>query len=111
MVKRVAVAVVRRVAEDADVAVFVEPAKLAIVGDVAPDKVLALRVPGAAFGPAISGAEALDGRVADLVFIETLIERNDVGIGIAFRLRAGAVIVAQRGRRKAGSCRSSEKSA
>ena len=64
-VEGVAVAVAGGIAEEADVAVFLEPAQLHVVGDVAPEEIAADAVPGRALGPQHSGVEPLDGRVAD----------------------------------------------
>src|SRR6185369_16501592 len=50
-VEGVAVALGRRLANDADPAVVVEPAELPIVGGVAPDQVTADGAPGGALGP------------------------------------------------------------
>ena len=90
-VEGVAVAVARGLAERADVAVFVEPAELAVVGNVAPEEVLADAAPGGAFGPEHAGVEALDRRVADLVLREALVQYDDVGIGVAGRGLAGPI--------------------
>jgi hypothetical protein len=74
-VEGVAVAVVRRAAEDADAAVVLDPAQLAIVGDVAPHEIAALRVPRRSFRPQRAGPQALDGRVGLPQRIEARIRR------------------------------------
>src|SRR5207302_412175 len=50
-IERVAVAVVRRSAEDAHAIVVFEPAQLAVVRDVAPDEISPLAAPGGTFRP------------------------------------------------------------
>ena len=85
-VERVAVAVAAGIAEHADVAVLLEQAHLAVVRNVAPDKVTANAVPGATLSPQRSSPELLNRCVADLVFGEPLVEHDDVGIGIAHRI-------------------------
>src|SRR5579863_9737078 len=65
IVEGVAVAVIRWVAEDADLAVFFGPAQLAVVGDVTPDEIAADAVPCGAFGPEGSCEEALHRSVGD----------------------------------------------
>ena len=91
VVEGVAVAVVGGLRNSADVAVLLEPAHLAVVGDVAPDQVLADAVPGRPFGPERAGVEALDRRVADLVFGEALVEHDDVRVGIAHGILAAPI--------------------
>jgi hypothetical protein len=54
-VERIAIAVVRRIPEDADATVVLRPAHLAIVRDVAPNEVAPLRAPGRALGPQETG--------------------------------------------------------
>jgi hypothetical protein len=58
---------------------------LQVVRDVAENQIPADTVPGAALGPegVRAGVEPLNRRVADLVFVEARVERNEVGIGIA----------------------------
>ena len=51
MIERVAVAVARRLAEDGDTAVILEPSHLPVVRDVAPDQILPLAVPGRSLAP------------------------------------------------------------
>src|SRR5262245_43457868 len=51
VVERVAVGEAGGFAIDADVAVFFEPAELAVVGDIAPDEKFAGAAPGGTFGP------------------------------------------------------------
>src|SRR4029453_7225682 len=82
-IEGVAVGVAGGAAHHAGVAVVFKPAELNIVGDVGPDEVLADAVPGGALGPEHAGVEASDGRVADLDLVETRIEDDDVGIGVA----------------------------
>src|SRR5262249_40994272 len=100
-----------RLAKDADVAVLVEPAHLAVVGDVAPNEGAALCVPGAAFGPAKAGGQSLDGAVADLVFLESLVEHGDVRVRVAVWRCAWAVAVSVGGGRYPGRSRGCQKRA
>ena len=54
-VERIAVAVVRGRAEHAHVTVVLQPSHLPVVGNVAPDEITALRVPGRPLRPQRSG--------------------------------------------------------
>src|ERR1019366_5747056 len=90
-IESVPVAVFRRCAESAGVAVLLQPAHLAVVGDVAPDQVAASGAPGGTLGPPRAGPQTLDGGAADRVFPEPLVERDDVGVGIADGLLAAPI--------------------
>src|SRR5262249_37885874 len=79
-IEAVAIAVVRRAAEDADAAIVLEPAQLPIVGDVAPYQIAALRVPGWPFHPERAGPQPLDGGVGLAQPVEARIDGDDVGI-------------------------------
>src|SRR5882724_4572632 len=59
-VERIPVAVVRRRAEHADVAVVLDPPELPVVRDIAPHQVPALRVPRRPFRPERAGPQPLD---------------------------------------------------
>src|SRR5205814_5899460 len=56
--------------------------------------------PGGAFGPQHAGVEAADGGVADLVFVEALVQRDDVAVRVAGRRGGGAVVVGEGGGRR-----------
>ena len=104
-VEGVAVAVVGRRAEDADAAVVLDPAQLAIVGDVAPHEIAALRVPRRPFRPQRAGPQALDGRVGLAQRIEGRIDGDDVGIGevdVGWRVRAEVARRCRDGGRRRG---------
>src|SRR2546425_1804643 len=73
---------VRGLAEDAHVTVFVEQPHLTIIGNVAPNEVTAAAIPGAALGPQRSRPESLNGRVANFVFGEAGIKHHDVRIRV-----------------------------
>ena len=90
MIERVAVAVVRRLAEHGDASVVLDVAELAVVRDVAPDEIASLRAPRRAFVPHAAGEQPLDRRVVRRGAREGRIDRDDVGIGIG---RRGARIV------------------
>ena len=95
-IEGVAVAFVGRLVELlGDVAVIVEIAKLAVGGNVAPDQILALRVPGRSFGPQAAGIEPLDRGVADLGLEALVVDHDDVGVGIALRLGVAAEVAGQ----------------
>jgi hypothetical protein len=79
-VEGVAVAVVGRHAEDADVAVVFRPSHLTIVGNVAPHEIAALRVPGRAFRPERAGEQPLDRGVRLGNAHEAWVDGDDVGI-------------------------------
>src|SRR5205823_6090243 len=70
---------------------------LPIIGDVAPQEITALRVPGRAFGPQQSGMEALDRRVGLSEIIERRIDRDDIGIPEIGGRRAARAEIARRG--------------
>ena len=93
IVERVAVAVAAGFAENGHAVVVLDPAQLQVVRDVAENKIPADTVPGAALGPkgVRAGVEPLNRRVADLVFVEARVERNEVGIGIARRVFASPI--------------------
>ena len=78
----VAVAVVGGIAERCDFAGVSVPAEDAIVGNVAPQKIVAVAEPDRAFGPARAGVEAFDGSVALNIFCEARVDDFDRGIGI-----------------------------
>ena len=80
-VERVAVAVVRRHAEHRDLAVVFQPAKLTVIGDVAPDEIAALGVPGRPLRPQRACPQACDRAVRLRVTVEQRIHREHVGIG------------------------------
>jgi hypothetical protein len=84
-IEGIAVAVARRVAEDADLTVILQAAQLDVVGDVAPQQEAPHPVPGRPFQPQSAGPQALDGRVADPVLIKGRGDRDDVGVGIVHR--------------------------
>ena len=109
IVEGIAVGIIRRLTEDADVAVLLEPAQLAVVGDVAPEQVAPDSVPSRAFGPQHVRVvvETLDRGVAELG-LETLVERDDVWIGITGRHAAGPIALGcarQRRQRRHGQRR------
>ena len=87
-IERIAVAEIGWLAEDVDMAIFFDPSHLAVIGNVAPYEVVAGSVPGWPFGPAISCRDTFDGCRADPIFIEFLFQRNDIGIGVSYRLTA-----------------------
>ena len=81
-VAEVAVAVVRRAAENADLAGVLQPTEHSIVGDVAEKKIAAIGKPDRTFRPARAGVQAFDRGVANFVFCEARINDFDGGIGI-----------------------------
>src|SRR5213594_3487988 len=70
-IKGIPVAVSRRVAEYAHMAVVIDPAELDVIGDVTPDQVSSNGAPGRAFRPQRAGVQTLNRRVADFVFLES----------------------------------------
>src|SRR4051812_15979889 len=90
-IERVAIRVAGGVAEDGDAAIVFDPAHLDVVGDIAPDHVTSDAVPRGALGPLSAGVKTLDGGVADHVAAETIIERDDIGVGILDGNLAGPV--------------------
>src|SRR3954468_264539 len=98
-VERVAVRFVRWLVKlFGDVAVVVEIAELAVGRDIAPDQVLALGVPGRAFGPEAAGVEPLDRGIADLGLEALLVDDDDIWVGIALWLGAAAEVAGIRRR-------------
>ena len=87
VIECVAVAVARRLAEHGDAAVVFDPAHLPVVGNVAPDQILALAVPRRPLAPHAACPQPLNRRVADAQRIERRIVRDDVGIRIRDGLR------------------------
>src|SRR5260370_182039 len=78
--KSVAVGVSGWFAERADMALLSQQGELAVGGDVPPPQIAATAAPGGPFRPKASGIESLDGRVADLVFGEALVEDEDIRV-------------------------------
>ena len=66
-------------------AVVSEPAHLPVIGDVAPDQVLPGAVPRRPLRPAEPGRDPLDGGIIVAIFGETLVDGNDIRVGVAFR--------------------------
>ena len=86
-VERVAVGIARGVAERADVPVLFQVPHLDVVGNVAPEQVATHAIPRRALGPehVLAVVNAADGRVAELVLLEAVVDHDDVGIGVADR--------------------------
>jgi hypothetical protein len=86
-IEGVSVAVSARVTKGADMAVFIKPSKLHVVGNVAPDEVFAYGVPCRSLGPQHVGmsVETLYGSVAQFVFVEALVVYDDVRIRVSRR--------------------------
>ena len=106
-VERVAVAVVRRRAEHTHVTVVLQPSHLPVVGNVAPDEITALRIPGRPLRPQRTGPQSLDWRVGLPQAIEARIDGEDVRIReIDVRRSVGTKIARRAGdraRRRGGS--------
>ena len=79
-VKRVAVGIVGRRAEDTDPTVVLRPSHLPIVRDVAPHQITALSAPGRTFGPQHPRIEAFDLGVGLREVVKRRIDRDDIGI-------------------------------
>ena len=95
-VERVAVGVVGRRAEHADMTVVLRPSHLPVVGNVAPQEIAALRAPGRTFGPQHAGIETLDRGVGLGDVVERRIDRDDVGIPEIGGRRAARAEIARR---------------
>src|SRR5262249_44258926 len=85
-VERIAVAVAGRIAEGRNVAILFDPAHLHVVGNVAPYQVATDAVPRRTLGPQGSKMEASDDGVVDDIPPETLVESDNVRIGILDRV-------------------------
>src|SRR6516164_3944036 len=81
-VSRIAIAVIRRTTEHADFPCFLDPPQHAVVGDIAPQEESSVSEPDGAFGPATAGVQPLDGRIRQLVLLETGIDDFYRRIGI-----------------------------
>ena len=101
-VERVAVAVVRRRAEHADVPVVLDPAHLAVVRDVAPHQVAALGAPRRPFRPERAGPQPLDRRVRLPETVEHGLDREHVRVGEVGGGRAARAEVPRRRGDRAG---------
>src|SRR6478752_3695498 len=91
MVERVAVTIAGRLVKRADVPIFFQPPKLAIIRNVAPDKIQSDGIPCRAFRPQSTGVKALYGCVSDSVLFEAFIESDYVRIGVPHRIVAAPV--------------------
>src|SRR6476660_1139845 len=81
-IERVSVAVVGRVAKNANVAIIRDPPVLNIVRNITPNQVTTDAAPGWTFRPHRSGEQPLYGSITDPVFGEPLVQNNYVRIGI-----------------------------
>ena len=88
-IERIPVAVSRRLPKHGHAPVVFNPAHLSVVGNVAPHEIAALAAPCRALAPQSSSPQPLDRRIAEPQRIERGIDRDDVGIGVGHRLRAG----------------------
>ena len=95
-IERIAVAVVRRCAEDGDAAVVLDPAQLTIVRNVAPHKIFAFGTPRRALGPQSTGPQALNRRIGLAQTIERGLDCQNVGVGEVRCRRATRAEVARR---------------
>src|SRR6266498_14355 len=105
-IERVAVTVPRGLAEDADVPIIVQPAELVIVGDVAPQQIPSLRVPGGSLRPQdglaidIAVPQAGNRRVALGDIAKGWVDGQNVRIAEVHRWRSEVARRASRGRRR-----------
>jgi hypothetical protein len=88
-----------------DMAVIVEVTKLTVVGNVAPDEILANRVPGRTFSPQTPRKQALDRGVADLGLEALFVDHDNIRIRVALWFGAGPVIAGECFRRGDRGCR------
>src|SRR5579883_1050765 len=104
-VERAAVGVIRGLAKDADVAIFVQPAELPIVGNITPDQVTSGGIPGAALGPGGAGPEPLDTGVNQFISVKPLVQDDDSAVRVPLQVSAWRFLVRFRGKRsKSGAC-------
>ena len=94
-VKGVAIAVASGLVDRRDFAVILEPTMLHVVRNIAPHEILPPTAPRRPFSPIHARVQPLDGRGANLVFLECLIERDDIRLGITHRRGTGAEITRQ----------------
>ena len=88
IVKGVAVTVLRGKSKPArHMIIFLQPAELLVVGDIAPHEIAANLIPGRTFRPECAAIEPLDRRVPELVLVEPLVQRDDIRVRVACRLR------------------------
>ena len=81
-IAEIAVAVVRRAAENAHLARIFQPPQDAIVGDVAEQEISPVSKPNRPFGPARARVQALDCGIRDSIFSEARIDNFHSGIRI-----------------------------
>ena len=86
-IERIAVAVVRRLAERRHPPVVPKQSILRVAYDVAENQILALARPGRSFRPGEACREAMGSGITDAQSIEGRIDDDDVGVGIDVRRR------------------------
>ena len=91
-IERVAIAVVRRHAEYADLTVLLEPAQLAVIGDIAPDKIAPDAVPCGTLGPERTRVEPLDGGFDPSLGIERRARRAAIEEDVVLDLQAAHLV-------------------
>ena len=105
VIEGVAIRVTDGLAKNTYMIVFVEVTELAIIGDIAPEEVVAYAIPGGAFSPKAASCKALDGGVTYFQFIEAFIEGDDIRIWVTDWVCAGGE-VAFHGLRQCHGCNS-----
>ena len=81
-IKRAAIGVVGRTTEDADVAIFLEPAHLHVARNITENEVAPAAIPCGPFGPEQPSIKPLDGCAPDFVFGEPFVQNDDVWIRV-----------------------------
>ena len=82
IIKGVAIGTTDGLTENTNMVVFVEVTELAIIGDIAPEEVVAYAIPSGAFSPKVTCCKTLDGGVTYLQFFESFVEGNDIRIWV-----------------------------
>jgi hypothetical protein len=82
VIEGVAIGATDGLAENTYMVVFVEVTELAIIGDIAPEEVVAYAIPSGAFSPKVACCKALDGGVTYLQFIESFVQGNDIRVWV-----------------------------
>src|SRR2546426_4022788 len=101
--RSIAIRAVRRIAKHADMAIVSEPPMLDVVGNVAPNQITTGTVPSRALGPQRPCVQTLNRCIGDPVFPESLVEYENVAIGIAL-WRSFLSVIPRLTKRNRSSC-------
>ena len=107
IVKRVSIAVAAGMAKLADMAIFLQPAHLDIVRNIAPQKIFPHTIPRRPLGPEHIGVrvQSANGCIAKFVFCKQRIQHQHIRLGITRGGFTGPITIGnhRRGRKRRGS--------